>query len=226
MSNWYTFRQIEQQINKTKHPKGWLLFILGSILLIIAGSWLILSMLSSMGIHPFGNHPSDMKTSLLNYFSPSVQYWEEDVLSWAEIWDLDPLLIATVMQIESCGDPQAVSGAGAQGLFQVMPYHFHASENMLDPQINAQRGLAYLSQSYALAKGDIEQTLAGYNGGHGQINCNSSIWPDETQRYVLFGAAIYEQAKKTGHQRTALNTWLNAGGENLCQQAEAVLGLE
>ncbi len=193
MSNWYTFRQIEQQINKTKHPKGWLLFILGSILLIIAGSWLILSMLSSMGIHPFGNHPSDMKTSLLNYFSPSVQYWEEDVLSWAEIWDLDPLLIATVMQIESCGDPQAVSGAGAQGLFQVMPYHFHASENMLDPQINAQRGLAYLSQSYALAKGDIEQTLAGYNGGpHNALRWGWGV--DSTEEF--FSRITYNETKK------------------------------
>lgn len=192
----------------------------------IAGSWLVLSVLSSLGIYPFSNHPSDIKTSPLNYFSPSVQYWEDDILAWAKIWDLDPLLIATVMQIESCGDPKVVSGAGAQGLFQVIPYHFHASENMLDPQINAQRGLAYLSQSYALAEGDIEQTLAGYNGGHGQINCDSSIWPDETQCYVLFGAAIYEQAKTTSHQRTALNIWLNAGGEYLCQQAEAILGLE
>ena len=37
---------------------------------------------------------------------------------------LDPDIIATIIQIESCGNPAARSTAGAQGLFQVMPFHF------------------------------------------------------------------------------------------------------
>ena len=36
-------------------------------------------------------------------------------MGWAEQYSLDPDIIATIMQIESCGDPNAVSSAGAQG---------------------------------------------------------------------------------------------------------------
>ena len=75
------------------------------------------------------------------FFAPSVLFWEEDILKWAGDHDLDPNLVATVMQIESCGDPRALSSAGAMGLFQVMPYHFEENEAPYNPDINALRGL-------------------------------------------------------------------------------------
>ena len=36
-------------------------------------------------------------------FTPEVQYWGEEILAWSETYQLDPNLVATVMQIESCG---------------------------------------------------------------------------------------------------------------------------
>jgi len=45
-------------------------------------------------------------------------------------------VIAIVIQIESCGSPVAMSGAGALGLMQVMPYHFENGENMINPDTN------------------------------------------------------------------------------------------
>ena len=62
-------------------------------------------------------------TRIASFFTPEIQYWESNILAWAEEKGLDPNLVATVMQIESCGDPLAESPAGAIGLFQVMPYH-------------------------------------------------------------------------------------------------------
>src|SRR5690606_6122711 len=37
-------------------------------------------------------------------FTPQVMRWEAHILRWAAEHGLDPNLVATVMQIESCGD--------------------------------------------------------------------------------------------------------------------------
>lgn len=96
---------------------------------------------------------------------------------------------------------------------------------MLDPQTNANRGLAYLSRSYTLAEGDISLTLAGYNGGHGQIGQPNQLWPEETQRYVMWGTGIHQEAVLGDPDFPTLTAWLDAGGRQLCEQAEAELGL-
>ncbi len=199
-------------------------FLAAGVLVILAGTWLVFSILERQHLNPFSN---DSKTTSVytTGFTPTVQHWEAEIETWGETWGLDPLLIATVMQIESCGNPNVASPAGAQGLFQVMPYHFDSGENMLDPQTNAARGLAYLSRSYTLAEGDIALTLAGYNGGHGQITQSMDLWPDETQNYVIWGTGIYQNAKDGDPNTPTLIAWLNAGGQWLCEQAEIQLGV-
>jgi soluble lytic murein transglycosylase-like protein len=154
--------------------------------------------------------------SLSTVFHPRVQRWEPEILRWAGAYGLDPNLVATVMQIESCGDPRAVSRSGAQGLFQVMPFHFEAGEDMQDPETNASRGLPYLAESLLLAEGDVELALAGYNGGHGVIPRARSEWPDETRRYVYWGAGIYADAAAGRTASPRLAEWLAAGGMSLC----------
>jgi len=226
MSNWHIYHLTGEQKTKRSRRKELAMYFIVSTLLIAAGSWFVFYLLGLRGIHPFKKNAEKTQVGSNSFFSPTVQYWQENILSWAEEWSLDPLLIATVMQIESCGNPQAVSPAGAQGLFQVMPYHFADGEDMLDPQTNAKRGMAYLSQAYESANGDIERTLAGYNGGHGQIHRDPALWLEETKRYVLYGTAIYEDAANGNIGGTALNAWLNAGGASLCQQAKDNLSLD
>jgi soluble lytic murein transglycosylase-like protein len=99
-------------------------------------------------------------------FTAEVQYWASEITAWAAAYRIDPNLIATVIQIESCGNPSVHSAAGAQGLFQVMPFHFAAGEDMLDVQTNARRGLEYLQGALKLAQGNVAVALAGYNGGY------------------------------------------------------------
>lgn len=158
-------------------------------------------------------------------FMPSVQYWAADIARWAAAYDLDPNLVATVMQIESCGNPGALSSAGAQGLFQVMPFHFAAGEVMTDPDTNAARGMAYLSQGLALANGNAGLAMAGYNGGHSVIGRASGNWHYETQRYYYWGTGILADISADPSTSPRLQEWLNAGGASLCRQAEAALGL-
>lgn len=162
---------------------------------------------------------------LAPFFMPSVQFWGAKIESWAEAHALDPNLVATIMQIESCGDPLAKSSAGAQGLFQVMPLHFSAGEDAFSPEINAARGLAYLQEVYNYANGNIAQTLAGYNGGIGMVNTQPDFWYAETQHYVLWGSGIYADAVAGQTESLTLQRWLAAGGQSLCLQAEARLNL-
>lgn len=163
-----------------------------------------------------GDEPA---TTLSSIFTDEVHYWEDQIIAWADEYDLDPNLIATVIQIESCGDPNAGSSAGAQGLFQVMPFHFAEGEAMKDVQTNALRGLNYLSQSLTIAEGHAGLALAGYNGGHGVIDWGWARWPDETRRYYYWGVGIYEDARSGAQTSARLDEWLASGGARLCNQA-------
>jgi soluble lytic murein transglycosylase-like protein len=164
--------------------------------------------------------PSAPTTSPLSpVFTPEVQRWAEKITEWAAAFNLDPNLVATVMQIESCGAVDAVSSSGAQGLFQVMPFHFAPEEPMQHPDTNAARGLAYLALGLARAQGDVGLALAGYNGGHSQIAKRFSQWPAQTQRYWYWGTGIYADAASGQASSARLAEWLKAGGASLCARA-------
>ena len=163
--------------------------------------------------------------SISPVFSPQVQHWAPQIVAWSAQYGLDPDIVATIMQIESCGDPQAGSSAGAQGLFQVMPFHFTAGEAMLDPDTNAARGLAYYAERLQQTGGDIFQAFAGYNGGHVAAAGNWNTWVNETQRYYTWSKGIYEDAKSGAATSTTLQQWMQAGGASLCQQASNRLNL-
>lgn len=158
-------------------------------------------------------------------FTAEVRHWEPHIIAWAENWNLDPNLVATVMQIESCGDPQANSNAGAMGLFQVMPFHFAAGENGFDPHTNAQRGMAYLKNALDARGGEVRLAFAGYNGGINGAKRPESQWATETIRYVYWGTGIYLDAIQGKSHSDLLSDWLNKGGARLCAQASQRLGL-
>ena len=152
-------------------------------------------------------------------FMPEVQAWEEQILIWSKKYGLDPNLIATVMQIESCGYIQARSPAGAMGLFQVMPYHFLDGENPYHPATNAKRGLGYLRRSLDAGK-DPRLALAGYNGGITGAQNPPQNWPEETHRYVYWGMGIYQDAQNGLARSPRLEEWLARGGAALCRLAD------
>jgi len=164
-------------------------------------------------------------TSPLAHLAPSVEAWETEIRTWSANFGLSPQLVAIVMQIESCGDPQAISSAGARGLFQVMPFHFGHTEDAFDPEVNARRGLNYLAKAWALSGGDLAQTLAAYNGGLNLIGKPPSTWPDETRRYVAWGMGLWRDIQAGALPSPTLSAWLAAGGQRLCTQAQSRLAL-
>ena len=170
-------------------------------------------------------HLLNRSTELAVFFTPEIKFWAGRIQVWAANSGLDPDLIATVMQIESCGDPRARSNAGAIGLFQVMPFHFQGSEDPYDPDTNAWRGLTYLKKSLDTAGLDERLALAGYNGGIGVISRSEQTWAAETQRYVYWGNGIYKDATQGAVRSKRLQEWLNRGGASLCYQAHQRIGI-
>ena len=158
-------------------------------------------------------------------FTSEVTYWQDDIQRWSTEYGLDPNLMATVMQIESCGHPTVNSSAGAQGLFQVMPFHFASSEDMLDPDTNAMRGASVLNQCLKLADGDTGLAMACYNGGPSVLSTAFNSWHPEPQRYYYWGTGIYADALQDSSSSPRLNEWLNAGGSVLCDMAATEIGI-
>ncbi len=168
------------------------------------------------------NSPSPILSPI---FTPEVQYWAGRIQTWAAAAGLDPNLAATVMQIESCGNPRALSRSGAMGLFQVMPYHFTPSDDPYAPNTNALRGLDYLKRSLDTSDGNARLALAGYNGGIGVIGLAESSWTTQTQKYAAWGSGIYADASNGVSKSPHLQDWLMSNGISLCRQAQEQLGI-
>ena len=163
------------------------------------------------------------RSELAEFFVPSVRHWAGNINAWASRYEVDRDLLATVMQIESCGHPSVVSVAGARGLFQVMPFHFSEGEDMLDPDTNARRGTTYLNYCHQAADAVVGLTLACYNGGPGVLSQPRENWPQETQKYYRWGLGIYSDASSGNARSETLDRWLDAGGNRLCEMALAEL---
>lgn len=200
-------------------------FVLPPLAILVFGIFLYIFVINAPYPDTVVSDTNASAGSLSPLFTSEVQYWNASILRWAAASGVDTDLAAVVMQIESCGDPYAVSSAGAIGLFQVMPYHFYITDNPYDPDTNAARGLAYLRRALEVGGGDISLSLAGYNGGISLAGFGQLAWPAETNRYVYWGTGIYEDAKNGAAQSERLNEWLKAGGASLCARAHASLNL-
>lgn len=99
---------------------------------------------------------------------------------------IDANLLRAVAEVESGGNPNAVSSAGAMGMMQLMPGTASSLgvENPFDARENVIGGAQYLkklSQRY----GDLPRTLAAYNAGPGAVDRHGGVPPyQETQNYI------------------------------------------
>ncbi|MDQ7838063.1 MAG: lytic transglycosylase domain-containing protein [Thermodesulfobacteriota bacterium] len=101
-------------------------------------------------------------------------------------YGVEPALIKSVIAVESNGDPQAVSPAGARGLMQLMPAT--AAElgvtDPFDPAQNVMAGTRYLRQLMDRYQGDVKLALAAYNWGMGNLEKRPEALPKETREYI------------------------------------------
>ena len=99
--------------------------------------------------------------------SDAVLQWLPEIQAAAAITGVPAEVIAAVIRVESGGDPNAVSVAGALGLMQVMPAEFQSQgiseASWFDPEINIMAGSTEIGR-FLSATGSIEQALASYFG--------------------------------------------------------------
>ncbi|NRB19635.1 MAG: lytic transglycosylase domain-containing protein [Rhodobacteraceae bacterium] len=111
---------------------------------------------------------------------------------------VSPALILAVIAVESAGQVEAVSAAGAQGLMQLMPETAarFAVKDALAAQQNIQGGVRYLDWLMEEFGGDPMLVLAGYNAGAGAVRSHQGVPPfTETRDYVPLVLAAFQVAK-------------------------------
>jgi len=102
-------------------------------------------------------------------------------------YNLPEKLIASVIQVESNFQVDAVSPAGAQGLMQLMPATARelGVDDPFDVRQNINGGAGYLRQMLDRFDGDVKLALAAYNAGPGTVErYNGNVPYRETQDYI------------------------------------------
>jgi soluble lytic murein transglycosylase-like protein len=119
----------------------------------------------------------------------------------AEHYQVDPLLVRSVIEVESNYDQFAVSAKGAQGLMQLMPDTARrlGVQNSFNPYENIDGGVRYLKYLLGLF-GDQETpeklALAAYNAGEGAVIKHGGVPPyRETTQYVSKVAKKWDEAR-------------------------------
>ncbi len=137
--------------------------------------------------------------------SPRMQQMQDiaringiDILRATVGTQVSPALVLAVITVESAGRADAVSGAGAQGLMQLMPdtaSRFGVKDS-LAPTQNISGGVKYLNWLMQEFDRDPILVLAGYNAGEGSVRKHAGVPPfAETRDYVPKVLAAFQVAK-------------------------------
>ena len=106
---------------------------------------------------------------------------------------IDPKLVSAVAEVESGGDQNAVSPAGAVGVMQLMPETAAGlGVNPYDMKSNVEGGAKYLREMLDTFDGDVKKAVAAYNAGANAVKAYGGVPPyAETQNYVTSVLDIY-----------------------------------
>lgn len=143
-------------------------------------------------------------------------HYAQAVQDSAERYGVDPALVAAVIKSESNWVSTARSGAGAEGLMQLMPStakelanrgivdaSAYDPDKLSDPAVNIEYGTAYLA-SLLRSTGSQDRAVAAYNAGPGAAsswddggsNFKDAIEYPETRLYLEKVTEAYGQYQK------------------------------
>ncbi len=135
-------------------------------------------------------------------FSRNQKKYTPTIVKVAHRYRLPPALLHAVVAAESAYDPNAISGAGAVGLMQLMPgtaqrYGVH---NRRDPLSNLNGGTQYLKDLLVMFDNNLVLALAAYNAGENAVLDHGRKVPPytETRRYVRKVLDFYDEYRKQG----------------------------
>lgn len=113
---------------------------------------------------------------------------------YARHYDVDPVLIRAVIQVESNFNPNCVSHKGARGLMQLIPAtaRRYGVKRIHDPEENIRGGVRYLADLLFMFRNDLPRVLAAYNAGENAVLRHGGIPPyAETETYVRRALTVF-----------------------------------
>ncbi|NLY53739.1 MAG: lytic transglycosylase domain-containing protein [Firmicutes bacterium] len=135
--------------------------------------------------------------------------YQDLITQEAQKLEVDPSLVAAIINVESRWQENAVSPKGARGLMQLMPttaawiadkmgLEYVSEQELFIPEKNIRLGVSYLADLLENFEQNTTIALAAYNGGRGNVSSwlNEGVWDGskdtveaipfgETRRYVL-----------------------------------------
>lgn len=107
--------------------------------------------------------------------------YKDIIIKRSNVYDLDPYLVASIINVESSYDPNAISPKGAKGLMQissqtgswaseVLEIEDYVEENLFHPETNIRIGTWYLNRLFKEFNQDLDLVLMAYNAGSGNVN--------------------------------------------------------
>lgn len=143
--------------------------------------------------------------------------YQDEIYKYSEKYNVDPLLIASIIKVESDFDIEAHSNQNAKGLMQLLDDSAkHSAEiigeeyypdKLKDVDYNLNLGVAYFDYLYRYYN-NVDLALAAYNGGIGNVDKwieekkidknapdPTTIPAEETRQYVIKIDSNYDLMK-------------------------------
>lgn len=143
--------------------------------------------------------------------------YQDEIKKYSEKYNMDPLLIASIIKVESDYDNEAHSNQNAKGLMQLLDTSAKHSAELIgeeyypdklkDVDYNLNLGVGYFNYLYKYYN-DIDLALAAYNGGIGNVDKwiqekkidkhdpdPTKIPVEETRQYVIKINSNYDLMK-------------------------------
>jgi len=127
---------------------------------------------------------------------------EKYVDETARRYEVDPLLVHSVIKVESNYNPYAISRKGARGVMQLMPGTARRLQvaNSFDPWQNIDGGVRYLKYLLSLFASE-RLAVAAYNAGEGAVLRWGNVPPyPETLHYVRQVGGQYGAAREAARK--------------------------
>lgn len=151
-----------------------------------------------------------LSKKLYPIFPPAVLAQKKTIYRLADKYGVPPNVIATIASIESAGDTSTASYVGAQGFFQVMPFHFDPEiqdnpKAMQNLNLNGSKAMSYFKNECLIGARNLlsskfhkdhvnvyARAMMAYNGGPGTLDLSydevyeeTALYSDHFMRYML-----------------------------------------
>ena len=107
--------------------------------------------------------------------------YKDFINKYSQEFDVDPFLVAAIINVESKYNKTAISSKDARGLMQIgkttgdwgatsIGIKDYTQDKLFEPEINIRVGTWYIKQLSKEFNGELQLILAAYNAGSGNVN--------------------------------------------------------